>query len=52
MVDKTHLFVVASWDTAQMSSTEVEGHCDGFADVLRRMAQPENWDKPLKEVFG
>jgi len=51
MVDRTNLFVIASWDTAQMSNREVEGYCDGYADVLRRMADLENWDKTLGDVF-
>ena len=51
MVDKAHLLVIASWDTAQMSGVEMEEHCDGFADVLRRMADSRNWDRKVAEVF-
>ncbi len=46
------MLFIASWDTAQMSSSEISRHCDGFADVLRKIANPNNWDKALGDLFG
>lgn len=51
MIDQSNLFIVASWDTAQLNETEVEEYCDGVADVLRKLASPDNWDKSVREVF-
>ncbi|KAK3324871.1 hypothetical protein B0H66DRAFT_106255 [Apodospora peruviana] len=52
MVDKSNLFFIASWDTAQLSLEEVEGHCNTMASVLRQLVNEENWNKPVAEVFS
>lgn len=51
MIDNSNMFIVASWDTAQLNETEVESYCDGVADVLRKLSNMENWDKTVREVF-
>jgi len=52
MADTANMFLIVTWDTAQMASAEVEEHMDAFSDVLRRLASADNWDKPISEVFG
>ncbi|KAK5651692.1 hypothetical protein OQA88_11758 [Cercophora sp. LCS_1] len=49
MVDKSQLTFVASWDTAQMSASEVEGHCDTVVNILQGLVWEESW---AKEVLG
>jgi hypothetical protein len=51
MLDKTNFLVIASWDTAQMTATEVEGHVDGYVEVMRRIVSLGNWERSMKEVF-
>ncbi|KAF4968833.1 hypothetical protein FSARC_3862 [Fusarium sarcochroum] len=51
MVDSINLYFIASWDTAQMNDTEVDGHCDALSDVMRKLGDESNWDKKLGEVF-
>ncbi|RFN51239.1 hypothetical protein FIE12Z_4557 [Fusarium flagelliforme] len=51
MIDAVNLYFIASWDTAQMNDTEVDGHCDGLSDVLRKLGDENNWDKKLRDVF-
>jgi hypothetical protein len=51
MLDASNLFFIASWDTAQMSATEVEGHCERLATVLRKLVNHGNWEKKVEEVF-
>ena len=51
MADKTSLFLIATWDTAQMSNVEIEGHCDALGNVLRKLTSESNWDKTVEEVF-
>ncbi|KAK5995319.1 Acyl-CoA ligase sidI-like protein [Cladobotryum mycophilum] len=52
MVDKANLFFIASWDTAQMGVDEVDDHCDSLADVLRKIADENNWNKTVGEIFS
>ncbi|KAI1341227.1 acetyl-CoA synthetase-like protein [Xylariaceae sp. FL0016] len=52
MLDKSSMMIVASWDTAQMNDVEVEGYCDTLADIMRRLADVNNFDKSLRDVFG
>jgi hypothetical protein len=42
---------VASWDTAQLSIGEVEGHCETMVSVLRSLVKNGNRDKKVAEVF-
>ncbi|KAH6894497.1 hypothetical protein B0T10DRAFT_436085 [Thelonectria olida] len=51
MIDSVNMYFIASWDTAQMNDQEVDGHCDSLADVLRKLADQNNWDKKVGEVF-
>lgn len=51
MVDRQNLYFVASWDTAQMNDAEVETCCDCLVDVMRKLANEQNWDKTVGEVF-
>lgn len=51
MVDGDNLFFIASWDTAQLNLEEMESHCDLLAEVMRKMADEDNWDKAVGEVF-
>ncbi|RDA84296.1 hypothetical protein CP532_3330 [Ophiocordyceps camponoti-leonardi (nom. inval.)] len=46
------ILFIASWDTAQMNVDEVEQHCDGMAEVMRRLAQDSNWDRSVGDVFA
>ncbi len=43
--------IIASWDTAQMASTEVDSHLDGFTDSIRRVSNLTNWDIGVAEAF-
>ncbi|KAM5346387.1 hypothetical protein ACJ41O_009392 [Fusarium nematophilum] len=52
MIDSVNLYFIASWDTAQMNDTEVDGYCDGLSDVMRKLADGSNWDKKMGEVFA
>ncbi|KAH6981772.1 hypothetical protein BKA56DRAFT_672572 [Ilyonectria sp. MPI-CAGE-AT-0026] len=51
MIDAVNLYFIASWDTAQMNDREVEGHCDSLAEVMRKLANEDNWEKKVGEVF-
>ncbi|KAF4450084.1 hypothetical protein F53441_6728 [Fusarium austroafricanum] len=51
MIDSVNLYFIASWDTAQMNDTEVNGHCDSLSDVMRKLEDERNWDKKLSDVF-
>jgi hypothetical protein len=51
MIDPVNMYFIASWDTAQMNDGEVDGHCDSLADVLRKLADENNWDKKVGDVF-
>ncbi|KAM0351944.1 hypothetical protein ACHAPU_002460 [Fusarium lateritium] len=51
MLDSVNLYFIASWDTAQMNSTEVDGHCDALSDVMRKLGDENNWNKKLSDVF-
>ncbi|OAA70680.1 AMP-binding enzyme family protein [Cordyceps fumosorosea ARSEF 2679] len=50
MVDKENLYFIASWDTSQLNGDEVDRYCDRLAEILRALANPDTWDRPLKEV--
>ncbi|KAI8721826.1 AMP-binding domain-containing protein [Fusarium sp. LHS14.1] len=52
MIDSVNLYFIASWDTAQMNDTEVDGHCDSLSDVMRKLADERNWEKSVGEVFS
>ncbi|KAL5086499.1 hypothetical protein Trisim1_009065 [Trichoderma cf. simile WF8] len=52
MVDGDNLFFIASWDTAQLNAEEVDGYCDGLADVMRKLADEENWNLKMGDVFS
>ncbi|KAM7189121.1 hypothetical protein V8F33_010242 [Rhypophila sp. PSN 637] len=52
MVDRTNLFFIANWDTAQMNLDEVEGHCNTMASILRHLVKEANWDKRISDVFS
>ncbi|KAF7560834.1 hypothetical protein G7046_g3320 [Stylonectria norvegica] len=51
MIDSDNLYFIASWDTAQMNDVEVDAHCDRLSEVMRALAQEDNWDKAVGEVF-
>ncbi|KAL7932505.1 hypothetical protein V8C35DRAFT_328484 [Trichoderma chlorosporum] len=51
MVDGDNLFFIASWDTAQLNAEQVDGYCDDLADVMRRLANEENWGLKIGDVF-
>ncbi|KAM7214894.1 hypothetical protein V8F06_009720 [Rhypophila decipiens] len=52
MVDRTNLFFIANWDTAQMNLDEVEGHCNTVASILRQLVKEANWDRRISDVFS
>lgn len=52
MIDSVNLYFIASWDTAQMNDTEVDGHCDSLSDVMRKLADERNWEKNVGKVFS
>lgn len=51
MLDSVNMSFIATWDTAQLSLGEVEGHCETMAKLLRKLVREENWGKPVTEVF-
>lgn len=51
-VSKDNIFFIVSWDTAQMNVDEVERHCEGMADVMRRLAKVANWERSIADVFS
>ncbi|KAL7905626.1 hypothetical protein GGI35DRAFT_488268 [Trichoderma velutinum] len=52
MVDGDNVFFIASWDTAQLNAEQVDGYCDGLADVMRKLANEENWGLGIGDVFS
>ncbi|KAL7923277.1 hypothetical protein ACQKWADRAFT_320266 [Trichoderma austrokoningii] len=52
MIDQENLFFIASWDTAQLNAEEVDEYCDGLADVMRKLADENNWSRKVGEVFA
>jgi len=52
MVDTTNLFLIATWDSAQMNIGEVEGYCERVAVVLRKLVKKENWGRRVSDVFS
>ncbi|KAL7783633.1 hypothetical protein V8C37DRAFT_414662 [Trichoderma ceciliae] len=52
MADEENLFFIASWDTAQLNSEEVDGYCDDLAEVMRSLANENNWSLKVGEVFS
>lgn len=52
MVDGDNLFFIASWDTAQLNAEEVDGYCNGLADVMRKLADEDNWGLKIGDVFS
>lgn len=50
-VDHDNLFLIASWDTAQMSDEEVQQCCDEYAHALRVLANLENWGSALADTL-
>ncbi|KAL7814838.1 hypothetical protein V8C26DRAFT_436051 [Trichoderma gracile] len=51
MVDRENLLFIASWDTAQLNAEQVDGYCDDLADVMRKLANEDNWRLKMREVF-
>ncbi|KAL9484145.1 hypothetical protein ACSS6W_002934 [Trichoderma asperelloides] len=51
MVDQENLFFIASWDTAQLNAEEMDEYCDALANVMRKLADENNWDRKVGEVF-
>ena len=49
-LDKGSLFLVASWDTAQLNNKQVDGLAEGLADLLRRLTGPGTWDRTVKSI--
>ncbi|PHH66486.1 hypothetical protein CDD81_6961 [Ophiocordyceps australis] len=45
------IFIVASWDTAQMTDDDVDKHCDSLAHVLRLLARQDNWEQKVGCLF-
>jgi len=52
MLDKSTMIIIATWDTAQMTDVEMDAHCDSLAHIMRRMANPDNWDLPVSQLLG
>lgn len=46
------MLVIASWDTAQMSDEEVQQYCDEYTNVLRKIANIDNWERGLAAVLS
>jgi hypothetical protein len=51
MIDSDNLFLVASWDTAQMNAQQMEQYCDTMTDVMRELANEENWHRTVGDIF-
>lgn len=51
MLDRERLIFETAWDSAQLTDMEVEGFCNEYSDVLRKLANFDNWDKSLENVF-
>lgn len=51
MIDAENLHFIASWDTAQMNDIEVGECCDILADVMRKLANEENWHRSIASIF-
>ncbi|KAK1248245.1 hypothetical protein MKX08_006465 [Trichoderma sp. CBMAI-0020] len=51
MIDQDNIFFIASWDTAQLNAEEVDEYCDDLADVMRKLADENNWNRRVGEVF-
>ncbi|KAJ2892510.1 hypothetical protein MKZ38_009694 [Zalerion maritima] len=50
-LDKSNLFLVASWDTAQMNDRQVNSLAEGLADILRRLCNLENLDASVTDLL-
>lgn len=50
-LDQDTMFLIASWDTAQMNDEEVQQCCDEYAHALRAMAKCEDWDRKMADAM-
>ncbi|KAE9377406.1 acetyl-CoA synthetase-like protein [Stipitochalara longipes BDJ] len=51
MTGPDELCVLATWDDAQLSQEETEGHVATLNKIIQWMIEPENWEKSVGEVF-
>jgi hypothetical protein len=51
MLGADELCVLASWDDAQLSLKEAEGYVASLVKIIEWITQPENWSKPVGQLF-
>lgn len=44
------LCVLATWDDAQLSMEETEGHVVSLNKIIQWMTEPDSWAKPVGEI--
>jgi hypothetical protein len=52
MTGAEELCILASWDDAQLSLEEVEGHVESLNKIVQWIIEPDNWSKPVGEILG
>jgi hypothetical protein len=51
MLSTEELCVLATWDDAQLSLEEVEGHIDSLTKIIQWITQPDSWVKPIGDIL-
>jgi hypothetical protein len=51
MTSPDELCVLVSWDDAQLSKEETEGHIASLNRIIQWMIEPESWTKPISDIL-
>ena len=51
MTGPDELCVLATWDDAQLSTEETEGHVASLNTIIQWMIEPESWGKPVGDIL-
>ncbi|CZR69382.1 related to long-chain-fatty-acid-CoA ligase [Phialocephala subalpina] len=51
MLSADELCVLATWDDAQLSLAEAEGHVESLNKIIQWITTPENWVKPVGKLL-
>jgi hypothetical protein len=51
MLSADELCLLATWDDAQLSVEETEGHLASLNKIIQWMTQPESWEKLVGQIL-
>jgi hypothetical protein len=51
MTGPEELCVLATWDDAQMSTEETEGHVTSLNMIIQLMIEPESWGRSVGDIL-